>query len=182
MFAALVALAALMLPAVADASPALRHAGDKAARHGTLAQLPGSRGCLADSSKPSSGCGAARALEGPGPFMGSRAIAVSPDGKNVYVASSKSDAIAIFSRATKTGALTQPAGSGGCIAAKGAGGCAKAIGLDGPNSVAISANGRNVYATSRGSNAITSFARNPKTGALRQLPPTAAGCISALPI
>ena len=45
-----------------------------------------------------SGCGTARALKGPGPFMGSRAIAVSPDGKNVYVASSKSDAIAIFRR------------------------------------------------------------------------------------
>ncbi len=38
----------------------------------------------------------ARALKGPGPFMGSRAIALSPDGKSVYVASSKSDAIAIF--------------------------------------------------------------------------------------
>jgi DNA-binding beta-propeller fold protein YncE len=114
--------------------------------------------------------------------MGSRAIVVSPDGKNAYVASSKSDAIAIFARDKKTGALTQPGGSGGCIAVKGADGCAKAIGLDGPNSVAISANGRNVYATSRDSNAITSFLRNPKTGALRQLPPTGAGCISALPI
>ncbi len=114
--------------------------------------------------------------------MGSRAIALSPDGKNVYVASSRSDAIAIFKRNSRTGTLTQPKGTAGCSAAKGASGCATAIGLDGPNSVAVSANGRNVYATSRDSNAITSFLRNPKTGALRQLPPASAGCISALPI
>ena len=39
-----------------------------------------------------------------------------------------------------------------------------------------------VYATSRTSNSITSFRRNGESGALRQLPPKAAGCISALPI
>jgi DNA-binding beta-propeller fold protein YncE len=42
-----------------------------------------------------------RVLDGPAPFLGSEAIAISPDGKNVYVASSKSDAIAVFKRATK---------------------------------------------------------------------------------
>ena len=63
--------------------------------------------------------------------MGSRAIAVSPDGKHVYVASSGSDAIAIFTRDRQTGVLTQAKRTAGCIAAKGAGGCAVAIGLDG---------------------------------------------------
>ena len=169
---------ALTLPASASAAPAPRRAPVR----GTLTQLPGARGCLVARSKHPASCGTARALEGPGPFMGSRAIAISPDGKNVYVASSKSDAIAIFARNAKTGTLTQPAGTGGCVAAKGAGGCATAIGLDGPNSVAVSANGRNVYATSRDSNSIASFLRNPKTGALHQLPPAGAGCISALPI
>ncbi len=162
--------------------PVAKPRGKQAALRGTLSQLPGPRGCLADSSKPTAGCGRARALLGPGPFMGSRAIAVSPDGKNVYVASSKSNAIAIFGRNAKTGRLIQPRGTAGCVAAKGAGGCARAIGLDGPNSVAVSANGRMVYATSRTSNSITSFRRNGESGALRQLPPKAAGCISALPI
>ncbi len=149
---------------------------------GTLTQLAGKRGCLVDRSKPAKGCGAARALKGPGPFMGSRAITVSPDGRHVYVAASKSDAIAIFSRDRQTGVLAQAPKAMGCIAAKGAAGCAPAIGLDEPNSVAISANGRNLYATSRAGNSLSSFVRNPKTGALRQLPPPLAGCISGLPL
>lgn len=177
-----VAALAFSASAAAAAPPVAKVQDKQAAERGTLVQLPGSSGCLVDRSKPSGSCGKARALEGPGPFMGSRAIVVSPDDKNVYVASSTSDAIAVFRRNPKTGVLIQPQGTAGCIAAKGAGGCAKAIGLDGPNSVAISANGRRVYATSRTANSITTFKRNTETGALKQLPPKAAGCISALPI
>jgi DNA-binding beta-propeller fold protein YncE len=113
--------------------------------------------------------------------MGSRAIALSPNGKNVYVASSKSNAIAIFRRNARTGGLGQLGGVRGCIAVKGAGGCATAVGLSSPNSVAVSPDGRNVYATSRGSNAITVFRRNRSSGALTQLP-VGAGCISGLPV
>jgi DNA-binding beta-propeller fold protein YncE len=177
----LAALAALVLPASAFAVPAPRHASQRAAGRGTLTQLPGSGGCLVDRSTSSSECGIARALKGPGPFMGSRAIVLSPDGKNVYVASSRSDAIAIFRRNPHTGRLTQPKGTAGCIAAKGAGGCARAAGLSGPNSVAVSPDGRSVYATSRASNAVTIFRRNRSTGALRQLP-AGFGCVSGLPI
>ncbi len=118
-------------------------------------------------------------MKGPGPFMGSRAIVISSDGRNVYVASSGSDAIAIFDRDKSTGVLTQPRGGGGCIASGGRDGCAHAVGLDGANSVAISADGRNVYATARDSSAVTAFARNRKTGALRQL---SGGCLSGLPL
>src|SRR6478752_1875111 len=85
---------------------------------GTLTQLAGKRGCLVDRAAKAGGCAKARALDGPGPFMGSRAIAVSPDGKYVYVASSGSDAIAIFSRDRQTGVLTQAQKTAGCIAAK----------------------------------------------------------------
>lgn len=149
---------------------------------GSLTQLAGKRGCLVDRASKAGTCGKARALNGPGPFMGSRAIAVSPDGGHLYVASSKSDAIAIFTRNRQSGALAQAKGAAGCIAAKGAFGCAPALGLDEPNSIAISPNGRSLYATSRLGNSITAFVRNPKTGALRQLPPPLAGCISGAPI
>ncbi len=111
--------------------------------------------------------------------MGSRAIAVSRDGTNVYVASSTSNAIAIFDRDKTTGMLRQPRGTGGCIASRGGGGCARAVGLDGANSVAVSPDGRNVYATARNSSAVTAFARNRRTGALHELP---GSCLSGLPL
>jgi DNA-binding beta-propeller fold protein YncE len=180
-FVAFVALAVLALPAATFAAPAPQQGGKQAAKAGSLSQLPGARGCLVDRSAPSSGCGTARALKGPGPFMGSGAIGLSPDGKNVYVASSRSDAIAIFKRNARTGTLAQPTRAAGCIAAKGASGCATAIALDGPNSIAVSPDGRNVYATSRASNSISVFHRNQSTGALSQLP-ASAGCISGLPV
>lgn len=166
---AVLAVALLAIPAAASA-----------AKPGTLTQLKGERGCLIDRSKPSGSCAKARALKGPGPFMGSRAIALSPDGKHVYVASSSSDAIAIFSRDRKRGTLTQAKGRGGCIAAKGRAGCAIGIGLRGPNSVAVSPDGRNVYATARDSSTLLSFRRNPIDGSLRPIP--GAGCISGIPL
>ncbi len=179
--AVLVALVALLLLAPSAFAAAGPKHQPRQERAGTLAQLAGKSGCLVDRSAHGAGCGVARALKGPGPFMGSRAIALSPDGKSVYVASSRSDAIAIFHRNPRSGALTQSKGAAGCIAAKAAQGCATAIGLDGPNSVAVSPDGRNVYATSRASNSISIFQRNPISGALTQLP-ASAGCIAGVPI
>lgn len=167
---ALAALCALALPGEAQA-----------AGRGAVAQLGGSRGCLVDRSVRRHGtCGTARGLLGAGPFMGSRAIAISPDGRSVYVAGGESNAVAVFSRNRRTGALTQARGSAGCVASGGQAGCAAAIGLDGPNSVAVSPDGADVYVTSRNSSSLTVFRRNPATGALTQLP-GAAGCLSGAP-
>ena len=122
-----------------------------------------------------------RALDGPAPFLGSNAVAISPDGRNLYVAASRSDAIAVFRRNARTGRLTQRSGTAGCIAAGGAGGCAEARALNGPNSVAVSSDGKNVYATSLVSDSVTIFRRKPSTGALTQAP-GGSGCISGLAI
>jgi DNA-binding beta-propeller fold protein YncE len=175
----LAVLAALALPACALGAWAPEYHAKQSSGRGTLTQLGGKRGCIVDRSKPRGSCGTARALNEPGPFMGSRAIVLSPDGRNVYVASSESDAIAIFSRNPKKGTLKQHTGHAGCIAAKGAGGCATAIGLDAPNSLAVSPDGANVYATSRDSSTVTAFQRIPKSGALVQMP---GGCISGPPL
>ena len=144
---------------------------------GSIVQLSGKNGCLIDRSTPKRGCAAVRALKTPGPFMGSRAIAIPRSGKHLYVASSASSAIAIFRRNTKTGRLKQPAGERGCVAARGNFGCAEAWGLNGPNSLALSPNGRTLYATSRNSSTVTVYRRNTDTGALTQLA-AARGCIS----
>jgi DNA-binding beta-propeller fold protein YncE len=174
---ALIALGAIAAPAVAFGAPTPQRSRPPVQPLGTLAQLPGRSGCLVDRSKRRAGCTPVRALRGPAPFLGSQAVALSPDGKNVYVASSKSDAIAVFRRSTSTGTLTQGSGTAGCIAARGAGGCAKGFGLDGPNSVAVSADGRSVYATSLASDAVAIFRRNRSTGALAQAR-DGSGCIA----
>ena len=165
----------LLAPAAATAATAPQPSKSNLSM-GSLVQLQGPRGCLVDRSQVRGRCGSARAIMGPGPFVGSRAIALSPNGRNLYVASSGSNAIAIFKRNRSTGFLTQSGGKAGCVAVKAAEGCGLAFGLRGPNSIAISPDGRSLYATSRDSGSITSFARNPRTGALKQIPK--AGCIS----
>ena len=175
---AAIVLGALVVAGVAPGAGTPPASRQPVTAPGTLVQLPGAGGCLVDRSRSGTRCTAVRALAGPGPFLGSRAVAIDPKGRNVYVASSQSNAIAVFRRDARTGRLTQASGTGGCIAAGGAGGCARARGLVGPNSVAVSADGRNVYATSLQSDAVAVFARNATTGALTQAR-DGRGCLSS---
>ena len=86
-----------------------------------------------------------------------RGVSISPDGKNVYVASQTDDALAVFTRNPSTGALSfveaEKDGVGGVD------------GLNGAHGVAVSPDGRHVYVASIG-DALVAFARNPTTGAL----------------
>src|SRR3954469_19170508 len=149
-------LLAALLFAVLGAAPA--HAAI-----GALTQLSGSAGCVVGSGSHARHCATARALAGPGPFVGSHALATSPDGNNLYVASANGNAVVVFTLDARTGTLTQPAGAAGCIAANGADGCATASGLAGTNSVAVSPDGRRVLATGRDSSSLVVFARDATT-------------------
>lgn len=169
-------LAGVMSLTLFLAPPTLSEAADQRPG-GSIIQLRGESGCLTDRSTAKRGCASVRALKAPGPFMGSRAIAISRSGAHLYVASSGSNAITIFQRNTRTGRLLQPAGEGGCVAARGNFGCAEAWGLAGPNSLALSPDGRFLYATSRNSSTVTVYRRNSDTGALNQLAGSR-GCIS----
>jgi DNA-binding beta-propeller fold protein YncE len=147
----------------------------QAASPGSLQQLPGKKGCVADASSPRHDCTPVRAMAGPSPFTGSASVAVSGDGGNVYVAASKSNAITVLKRTFGTaGALTQLRGAAGCA---GPSGCVRAVGLRKPTSVAVSPDGNNVYATGMGASAVAVFARKGTSGALVQK-----GCIAAEPL
>ena len=118
-------------------------------------------GCLASHNV---GCGAGNEVA-PG-LEGATDVAVSPDGKNVYVASgvagSGVGSISTFVR-SNAGVLTY----GGCAAYEDAK-CAETgnTGLDGAGGVAISPDGKNVYVASESSDAIASFDRSGASGAL----------------
>ena len=138
---------------------------------GELTQLSGTAGCMSED-----GTGGTCA-DGKG-LVGASSMAVSPNSRHVYVASSVSNAIAVFSRNATTGELTQLSGTAGCVSEDGTGGtCADGKGLVGASSVAVSPNSRHVYVASSVSNAIAVFSRNATTGELTQLSGIA-GCVS----
>src|SRR5919204_4778192 len=136
---------------------------------GDLTQPAGSAGCVSEGG--SQGCTVGHSLTGP------TSVAVSPDGKSVYVASYVDNAVARLNRNTTTGAITQPAGSAGCISNGGSGGCAVGHSLSSPDSVAVSPDGTSVYVTSDGSDAVARLTRNTTSGAITQ-PAGSAGCVS----
>jgi 6-phosphogluconolactonase (cycloisomerase 2 family) len=102
-----------------------------------------------------------------------RSVALSADGRSLYVASGFDDAIARFARDPATGALAYQ----DCITGETVTGAACAAiptatpdgtksGLHTIQSIALSADGRSLYAAAIGDDAIARFDRDPATGAL----------------
>lgn len=98
-------------------------------------------------------------------LRGADAIVVSPDGKQVYVGTGSSNSVLTFNRDPETGLL----GQRGCIMqdAPHPGSCVAGSGLEDVSSLALSPDGRTLYATAYSSSAVAVFARTPSTGALR---------------
>jgi DNA-binding beta-propeller fold protein YncE len=161
------AVALLVLVTLAGAAQS-----SDAAPVGRLVQLAGERGCIHRTGI--NRCAVGNAVTSP------QDIAVSPDGRHVYVASFGSHAVAAFARDSSSGRLEQLPGRRGCVGHLGAGACSAGRALARPSALAISPDGRNVYVAAAGSNALSVFARNRRTGALRQLPGVE-GCLSQLP-
>jgi len=130
---------------------------------GALTQLTGANSCIETTRStgecPTSGTGMTSAI----------GVAVSPDGKNIYVLGSQDDSIAEFARSAD-GSLTQLASPNDCIANAPPVGttsnssCANAIatGLKGPQAIAIGPDGSNVYVAAQ---TITESARSPSSRA-----------------
>ncbi len=162
---------------------------DREPRSGSLSAAKGPTGCI--SRDGTAGGERARRLRQDGEISRDRScaigrglfgvtdLAVSPDGKNVYVASS--DGLAIFDR-SPGGGLTQKAGEEGCLTNDGSqrgaqartAGCGRSPSLFDTSAVTVSSDGKNVYVTSVD---VLAFGREPGTGALTRLPGRA-GCIA----
>jgi DNA-binding beta-propeller fold protein YncE len=105
------------------------------------------------------------------PLKGAEHIALSPDGKTAYVASSGSSAVAVLDR-SPGGQLTYA----GCVSDDGSGGaCADlpANALSGTQFVAVSPDGKSVYASAFNTSAVAVFDRAPG-GQI-----TYAGCVAS---
>lgn len=118
----------------------------------------------------------------PGVGVENSELAISPDGKNGYLiipffdAEGERAALWVYDRNPATGSLVQKQGTAGCIARGREKGCARGRALHTGFEIAISPDGRNVYATTAVGVAI--FNRDPSTGNLTQ-PAGANGCITS---
>src|SRR5918995_573921 len=78
------------------------------------------------------------------------------------------------------GRLDQPRGADGCVHRTAINRCARGRALTSPEDLVVSPDGRHVYVASYGSDALGVFARDRRTGVLRQLSGPS-GCFSARP-
>lgn len=141
---------------------------------GELAQPTGTAGCVAHNG--AEGCASGDGL------IGADSMQVSPDNKNLYVASGVGSSIAIFKRNTRTGGISQLAGVAGCFTdrKRNLGRCNVGIEIDQPEGITVSPDGKTVYVGSFASSSITVFDRTAFTGTLVQRAGTN-GCIVNVP-
>lgn len=91
-------------------------------------------------------------------LLRARAVAVSPDGKNVYGAGGDDNAIAVFARDPATGALAFVEVERDAVNG--------VDGLDGVQALGVTADGARLYAASSGDDAVAVFTRDDVTGRL----------------
>ncbi len=190
-----IALGRAVLGAILLAASAYAAAPAGAGAATGFGQLSGADGCLTaighkSESDAAAHCGAGKALVGPS------AVAVSPDGNNLYVASGTSGAtvalsfgsLVILKRDPATGSITEV----GCLSSDGtdgrdgaSGACTPTPSLLGADGVTVSPDGLTVFVTANMSASVVAFKRDPATGSLTRLgcfqyhPSPGSGCTPA---
>ena len=141
-------------------------------RSGALRQLAGRDGCVTESARE--GCAAGRAV------ASALWVTAGREGRSLYLLG-RSDAVAVFRRAPRSGAVRQPRGAGGCVRESRPGlpllGCAPGRGLGATRAAAITLSGRTLYVGGL-DGAVTTFRRDPRSGAIAQLPGRR-GCVAS---
>jgi 6-phosphogluconolactonase (cycloisomerase 2 family) len=154
---------------------------------GALTALAGQAGCVT-AIGGSATCAQARGVDG------ASSAVVSPDGRNVYLASymvGRHEGLAVFSRDAATGALAQLPGPAGCLTADGTSAlgpdtcqAVRGFGVGDGRDLVFTSDGRWAYLVNQHAqqsdppSSIVLLRRDPITGALSQLPGPA-GCISS---
>jgi DNA-binding beta-propeller fold protein YncE len=149
---------------------------DRNTGNGALTQKADAEGCIVDgpATDVATCDNGGRALNGP------RDVALSPEGRNAYVAVEGSNAIAVFDISGFTGAPTQKADAAGCLVNASSTDVPTcdhtARALAGAAGVTVSPDSLNVYVASTGSDAVATFDRAVPAGALTQKA-GATGCL-----
>ena len=104
-------------------------------------------------------------------LLGASALAITRDGRSLYVAGRDADAVAAFSLDPSGGALLQLGGKQACIrGGDDSGACADGRALAGADALAIAPDGLTVYAAAKNADAVAILQRDATTGALSQQP------------
>jgi 6-phosphogluconolactonase (cycloisomerase 2 family) len=118
------------------------------------------RGCLKSFATPGERCTTSPLLGG------ASGVAVSPGGDFIFVSAGSSGAISTYRRDPSSGALERVS----CVSDSGSDGlCTNVNALRGTGDLLLAPDGRTLYAIAPRAGAVSSFAVDPGTGALRQL-------------
>ncbi len=115
---------------------------------GSLRQLDGTAGCVRGDSGATVGCATARGLRA-SLYGTPPSLAIAPDGTSLYSASATEATLTVLRRDPVSGALSQPAGEGGCLVDGPAfEGCATTSSMGGIWQLAVSPDGGTVVGAS----------------------------------